>query len=136
MAQRANQFVQPQVEARHRFSQVAVPTATPKVKTKTTRKARTVALTSYEWMVMVLTVFLGVGMIFWRMNIQIKTTEYQYATKSYESQTSKLQAQTDIMLGEIANQNNYAIIQQVAQQEGMTINAANIKEVDDATTNE
>ncbi|UUX34001.1 hypothetical protein [Fundicoccus culcitae] len=61
--------------------------------------------------------------------IQYQTEPIIDATQNYQSHTEEIQLQTKILINEIAEQYDYDIIKQVAEQEGMQLEKSRVRNV-------
>lgn len=72
---------------------------------------------------------LVVGLTIWNLVIQYKDNQLAEATFEYQVKTSELQSQTDLILNELASKYDYNAIKQAANENGMTLQKSQVRNV-------
>lgn len=89
------------------------------------------AFTKGEWGILIASALVIVGFVMWQMQSIFQQKQLEEATRYIQSQNMRMENKVDEMIHQMIEFQKYDAIRSVAEQEGMTINKQNVRDLRD-----
>lgn len=98
-------------------------------KRRTQAKAGVASLSGFEKWTMGLSLLAIIGLILGNLWLQHQSQQLQAQIETHQAAISDLRAEEDHLLSQIMETYNFELLQEIAEEQGMTIDKSRIKEV-------